>query len=798
MRHFTDQRLICLLVCLFFGFFSLYLLTYSARIESGDAYRAFDAVSSRVDHGDHYLDLSADQSFPALYGANGRVFSFPEFPLSTIDLEPLHLWVSSILYVIAKVIPNFGLLHVTYLTNILVSAATVCLFYLVARKRGASERASLIGAVMLGVGSLMWVYSKTFFREPLTAFCLLLTVYCIEVWRTSRYQSVGAVIAIALALIALFLSKASALLALPALLILALPHLSHRPSKRVLSLLVGLVIIAVGLFFAIGVFDMLPGSAGRYNILRRLEVLTQNPYFFTALHTYLLSIGGSFWGTSPVLILALIGMVSSLRSKQWRYPLAIMVLILVFAVGYAALNGIHWFGGLSFPSRFLVPILPVVMLGALPILERIANRSRWRNFAILLTLYAVWVQLSGVALDWTYYLRHLPPEAGGVAEWGGGLNVVEYLRWVIVPQIWGQYPLDFAWLSADLYLWALALLACFIIFISLLIAIHRTARTYILRWVVGLVVIVFSGVLIIGLMALSINDERYLANNQTLHDMLPILEEQTNANDVILLSTSQYTSFFLNYGKLFDSGRVITLPLQLGETVNPELPAPVTAVLSDALITPQTAAFINNLAATRERIWLLVNGGPDLGWMTRPVERYLSEHFYPVQVISTGPLTRLIEYRTVRATDTLTAQQATYPSTLMYGDTLRLSGFDLPMGDIYRAGDVIPVTLHWELEQLTDQNYTVALFLRAADGFAITQNDWQPNGGFGYTSVWQLNRAYLDHRGLRLPAELPAGAYQLWVKVYIYTPSGPVDLTVDGETTLEGEIGVLPITLYVE
>ena len=44
---------------------SIYLITYSARIESGDTRRFFDAVSSFADYGDFYLDQSAWQFPPA-------------------------------------------------------------------------------------------------------------------------------------------------------------------------------------------------------------------------------------------------------------------------------------------------------------------------------------------------------------------------------------------------------------------------------------------------------------------------------------------------------------------------------------------------------------------------------------------------------------------------------------------------------------------------------------------------------------------------------------------------------------
>jgi hypothetical protein len=39
----------------------------------------------------------------------------------------------------------------------------------------------------------------------------------------------------------------------------------------------------------------------------------------------------------------------------------------------------------------------------------------------------------------------------------------------------------------------------------------------------------------------------------------------------------------------------------------------------------------------------------------------------------------------------------------------------------------------------------------------------QPRGTFGGFTAWQAGALYRDHHALQLPAQLPAGVYQLWL-----------------------------------
>ena len=216
------------------------------------------------------------------------------------------------------------------------------------------------------------------------------------------------------------------------------------------------------------------------------------------------------------------------------------------------------------------------------------------------------------------------------------------------------------------------------------------------------------------------------------------------------------------------------------------------------LLTTDTIQLIYNLAATRDRLWLLVDGGPDLPWGVRPVERFMSAHYYPIRTIETGPITRLIEYSTISAPDMFAYREPDHLTDLAFGDHIRLIGFDLPAGRIITPGDVLALSTYWKTDAPLDENATIGLYLRDANGSAVAQVDAQPGGGFYPTSQWQVGVPVWDNRAIRLPGDLPAGTYQLWIKLYDFNADGSVrDLPVTAGDRIDDSIGVLPVQIQV-
>ncbi|MCS7070166.1 MAG: hypothetical protein NZM00_01560, partial [Anaerolinea sp.] len=521
----------------------------------------------------------------------------------------------------------------------------------------------------------------------------------------------------------------------------------------------------------------------------------------TAIAAYLLSPGGSLWGTSPILLLAIPGAWMLIRAGGARMVLVALAAVSFFAAGYALLNGAYWFGGLSWPPRFLIPIVPLALTPALPVIRALTRPSRAWWIVGPLIAYSLYVQFAGAVTFWADYAEILPAEANRLLDWPGGLYDPRYFRWVLLLQQLALHPPELAWWLLRDPIWPVSAALVSVVALALLLRdlnVNTPPSAAVRRLSVALAPLLL---VIIGLNLgrLYSADHRYLAADDTLHRAYAFLRAETRPDDVILLSSPRYAPFFLNDAPRADTmGRVIALPLQPGERPSPEEPAQTTSDNPAALLRGETIALINALASQHDRLWLVAHGSPELWWSVRPVERYLSAHYYPIQYVRTGDNTRLIEYATTSAPDPYVRYAPSVQVDLIFGDALRLIGVELPAGTTFSPGQAVPVSLYWEGLRPLEANYTMALFLRRPDGGEVTQTDWQPGGGFHPTSGWIPGIPTWDHRGLRLPQDLPPGEYPLWVKVYDFAPDGSRhDLPVTTGTRLDDTIGVLPVTIRV-
>jgi hypothetical protein len=801
-----NRKRIALMMTLATLLASVYMLTYSGRIESSDTRALFDTVSSLVHYGDNYLDISAWYNYPSPTTRG-------QYPLYPSNAEPLQPFLATPLYWFALQLSGIGLNHAVWLFNIFICALSGSILFLYALALGYHEKTALVAALLYGLATIIWPYSKSFFREPLALLLILLTALFIERWRSSGYRSIMLFAGAVVALIGAWLTKEAVIFAVPSLMIMAFPALKlNTLYRRLMTIFLITVLIGV---VSLLLVSILP-SAGALTVIRTQvsEIIGMSlqkiQLLHVALHSYLLSIGGSFWATSPTVLLAVPGLWMLYRRGHYRYVIALIVLVMTFVGGYAFLREVHWFGGLSWPPRFMIPVIPFLILGTLPVLDRLTKPSAPRSLialTVMLAIYSVWIQLNGLLLPWETYTQVIPAEAGGLGEWGGGLNHIQYLRWVVLPPLWSQRPLDLAWVRVATPLWPLTFLALALLCAFQLPSLLREETpakpratgfmriAFVLSPILLLIVTYFS-------LRAIYRDPFYLGERESLHAAMPIIESSGHPGDVMLLDQAgNYDVFFMNYAK-FKYPRVVTLSKQPGEQPSPEQPARIQSDNTDALLLKITPPLIQNVASTRDSVWLLEDAGPWLPWRVRPIERYMAAHYYPIRELSTDPpdpMVRLIEYSTVAAPDPFGFRGPEFLADLQFGEDIHLKGATLPEGTTYSGGTILPLSLYWSADKTPEKDYTVAWFLVSEDGSRVIQGfDYQPGWGFVRTSQWQPEVPVWDNRALRLPVDLQPGQYRLWVRLY-QSDASEILLPVSssGETTSDGITGVLPVRIDI-
>jgi hypothetical protein len=775
LSHLQRVLYACLLAILLA---SLYFMTYSARQDSGDELRIFDGASSWARYGDWGRDETLWLGTP-----DGLLPQDP-YPIETLqDDEQAMASLVSWLYRLGDVVPMWGLVHVAWLTNMLITIVCVLVFYGIALTLGYDLRIALVGAVLLGVCTLVWAYSKTLFREPAVMLFLLMSAWGALI----SQKSVGAwrMVGIVWAVVGFFCAvqiKTSAIFAIPCLLVFAIPLPQRLINSFLRRLSDGLLI-----FVVIGVMAfayVAPFSSVVVQILNPIltRISSTQEFAQTAVHTYLFSVGGSFWGTSPILLLAVLGAIMLVRRDKRRLVWGIVLMIIAYAFGHAFLTGQHWFGGLSFPPRFLLPIVPFVMLGVLPVLDIAYKHRAWALIALTVVLvgYSMWIQFVAVASYWRSYADLLlPPESQGLGEWSDGLNRLQDIRWVLYPQAWGTIGLDFAWRRANLPNWAFANGVLVVVSVALILL--ATTRPKTIRGVMlatPVVILLWLGVNTMGLRALNQLDSEYQAQNASLHQALEFLATESQPNEILLLPDRTFEDFVLNYQRVTNT-RPFVLPYQPGERVSGEVSAQVVSDSTGDLLTWFSMRAIDHFHYHHQRLWLLTSTSQYLPWAVRPVERYLAENYYLIREMPlNNPEVRLLQF-----------DLTPYP----------LDGFTLPKGTTYRRGESVPIALFWQTDAPISDDLIVSWFIVPKDGTTLIVQgmDTAPHAGFAPTNTWQVGVPVQDRRALILPSDLPSGEYQIWVLVYRFVDGAPQRLNVTGASTLDETIGVLPIRLKI-
>jgi hypothetical protein len=100
-----------------------------------------------------------------------------------------------------------------------------------------------------------------------------------------------------------------------------------------------------------------------------------------------------------------------------------------------------------------------------------------------------------------------------------------------------------------------------------------------------------------------------------------------------------------------------------------------------------------------------------------------------------------------------------------FGSDIALLQAELPEGPL-QPGDRTSVRLVWRGDQRSETDYTIFVHLLDTNGNLVAQVDTPPLGGFYPTSAWLPGMPVADELELMLPADLPAGRYQVSVGMY--------------------------------
>lgn len=125
-----------------------------------------------------------------------------------------------------------------------------------------------------------------------------------------------------------------------------------------------------------------------------------------------------------------------------------------------------------------------------------------------------------------------------------------------------------------------------------------------------------------------------------------------------------------------------------------------------------------------------------------------------------------------------------------FGGVIALSGYALSQAEPLQAGQPLTLTVQWDVLATPAAAYTAFVHVRQG-GTTVVGFDQAPAGQRFPTQYWRAGDRILDQVPLALPAELPAGEYEVWVGLYETASQGTLRLPITspgGLGTGDGEV----------
>lgn len=669
-----------------------------------------------------------------------------------------HGWLFSVLvapfYAVAMLIPGLGSFQAAALLNNVVTALTAAILFLALRTYELSRGWRAAAALVYGLGTLAWPYSRYLFREPMAGLFLLIAVWGAA--RFSRSGRPGALVAAAVAFGCATAIKFTLLaflpfLALPVALVIArrwLPRVSAR--QRVLVGVITAAAIIGAAAWAVHepaqVARLLPHYARRLPDLGTFAALWVSP-------------GWGLFLFAPALLLGLAGGGAFAR----RDPGAAFIALggSLFYILESTTNP-FWWGYWAFGPRQLVPLIPLLCL-PIPFGLRWL-RARWGRGGLVVASAVVGlsalVQLIGVMAPFNQYAYRVFLGAGltGPAiTWRWDLWPIPGMARFLRPEL-----LDIAWLTgratgAIQPRWSIlaGLTVATLVAGGWLWRIMRGRKPAAGRgatWVSLALCLAWAPMAVWAARGVYL-DERYRPD-LGYPAAAQMVRDGRRAGDLLMTdlwaeNLTGPTVAMLNYCR---GGCPPRVDLVREDLVHRE--------------TNWQRARLADLVGYR-RVWLVLDRVAD-GDPNSIVERWLGEVGYLERCQWAGPQVRLCRYGLGPG-----EPLGRGPADVVFGDAIALRRAEIRRDggrgggpDTVAPGDQLLIDLGWEALRAPAASYTASLQLLGPDGSLAAGADVQPGNGFHPTDAWQPGERPSDRRSLTVPETAPPGVYRLLLILY--------------------------------
>ncbi len=612
---FTALSILAILV-------AIYSLTYSGTFLVDDEH----ILASRA------ISLASDTQINDLrVMGNGRVFALSQLPPAATNIEPAQTIISVPLVMLASWL-EVGQVQTLFLLNIWVTALTALVLFYIASIAGYSKRAAFVTSLLFGLCTIVFPYTRTYFRDPLAMFFLT----CAWLFRQKIIQQDptlpngrGTLLWLGLftSLIAGILAKNTVLLAVPVILLELLINNIKRKGfslwmkgiivswkKQIgwLAGIVGLILIWVLVIPKIPIFSRF--TPVYYGYLVQYFLSTPHPHFLQAITGPFISAGKSLFLFSPLLCLSVWSLGKHFR-QAWSTWLYLVLLMIAQAFFYD--DG--WAGHINWGLRYVMLVVPLLFLTILPIIDHWMTGKAGRWVLTMLGLVSLAVQLLGVLTPVGKYYEAVYSSPSSITEyssiWSMRDSIIGWsIRWIFDGQ-----PLDIAIArTGDLQLGILAVSA-FILLTAFISMKYRSIRSLSILAVVGCIGL--NGLMLSGYST----DKAYGKDRADLSASQQFIMEKYQPGDGVLIKSYASTAWYYWMNWTSPELEWVSLPFSF------PLPALIEKFKNtgdpDDALDEVSKAILNRESVSRNRVWLVIpydSPGATLGlektWLSQRFE----------------------------------------------------------------------------------------------------------------------------------------------------------------------------------
>jgi hypothetical protein len=384
--------------------FFVSMLLMSREPPWADANMAYQTTQAILSRGELQVHINAPSYFFTIN--QGRKYGFAALG-NAIGLIPSYAAFRAL-----RRLPGVAEQPLYALTSHLSSALWMALaagsFYRLCRRRGASPRSATLWTLALGLGTPCLIYARSPYAEALQTFALLYLYEKLLEQKDKITYSGMALIGMSAGI--LFNTKLVYILLFPLCFIyLFYIHSFKQKPANTRRLLAGLGVAALAFlpFLGLVLFHnwVKTGSPLRTGWYPGQRGVFSGDLWAGVFGLWLSPGKGLLW-YAPPLFLALLGLRRSFA--RWPAETALALGIAATVTGFSAKYQV-WHGGFCWGPRYLVPIVPLVLLLAVPGVEAVTEQAARARKALWGGLCAVglFVQLLGCALYWDHHSRVL-------------------------------------------------------------------------------------------------------------------------------------------------------------------------------------------------------------------------------------------------------------------------------------------------------------------------------------------------------------------------------------------------------